>query len=157
MSRSAKGICRRRTRISLNTQKGYVKASFLEPDEEHDYTEQTLISLGEEVEHLLASGIHLNDITILVRKNKSIPRIADYFDKELHYKIVSDEAFRLDASLAICMMLDALRYLSDENNKIARAQLAIAYQNEVLQKGLDWNTLLLLPPKAIFLRHFLIK
>lgn len=132
----------------LNTQKGYVKASFLEPDEEHDYTEQTLISLGEEVEHLLASGIHLNDITILVRKNKSIPRIADYFDKELHYKIVSDEAFRLDASLAICMMLDALRYLSDENNKIARAQLAIAYQNEVLQKGLDWNTLLLLPAES---------
>ena len=41
----------------LNTQKGYVKASFLEPDEEHDYTEQTLISLGEEVEHL--SLIHI--------------------------------------------------------------------------------------------------
>ena len=141
----------------LNTQKGYVKASFLEPDEEHDYTEQTLISLGEEVEHLLASGIHLNDITILVRKNKSIPRIADYFDKELHYKIVSDEAFRLDASLAICMMLDALRYLSDENNKIARAQLAIAYQNEVLQKGLDWNTLLLLPAESYLPTAFLDK
>ena len=43
------------------------------------------------------------------------------------------------------MMMDALRYLSDEKNKIARAQLAVAYQNEVLQKGLDWNTLLLLP------------
>ena len=141
----------------LNTQKGYVKASFLEPDEEHDYTEQTLISLGEEVEHLLASGIHLNDITILVRKNKSIPRIADYFDKELHYKIVSDEAFRLDASLAICMMLDALRYLSDENNKIARAQLAIAYQNEVLQKGLDWNTLLFLPAESYLPTAFLDK
>ena len=126
-------------------QKGYVKATFLEPDETHDYIEQTLISLGEEVEHLLSSGIRLNDIAILVRKNKSIPRIADYFDKELHYKIVSDEAFRLDASLAICMMIDALRYLSDENNKIARAQLAIAYQNEVLQKNMDWNTLLLLP------------
>ena len=128
-----------------STEKGYVKVSFLEPDEEHDYTEQTLISLGAEVEHLLANGVRLNDIAILVRKNKSIPRIADYFDKELHYKIVSDEAFRLNASLAICMMMDALRYLSDENNKIARAQLAVAYQNEVLQKGLDWNTLLLLP------------
>ena len=126
-------------------QKGYVKATFLEPDETHDYIEQTLISLGEEVEHLLSSGIRLNDIAILVRKNKSIPRIADYFDKELHNKIVSDEAFRLDASLAICMMIDALRYLSDENNNIARAQLAIAYQNEVLQKKMDWNTLLLLP------------
>ena len=43
------------------------------------------------------------------------------------------------------MMIDALRFLSDESNKIARAQLAIAYQNEVLQKNLDWNTLLLLP------------
>ena len=127
------------------TEKGYVRVSFLEPDEEHDYIEQTLISLGAEVEHLLAHGVRLNDIAILVRKNKSIPRIADYFDKELHYKIVSDEAFRLNASLAICMMMDALRYLSDENNRIARAQLAVAYQNEVLQKGLDWNTLLLLP------------
>ena len=128
-----------------SVQKGYVKATFLEPDEAHDYTDQTLISLGEEVEHLLSSGVRLNNIAILVRKNKSIPRIADYFDKELHYKIVSDEAFRLDASLAICMMIDALRFLSDESNKIARAQLAIAYQNEVLQKNLDWNTLLLLP------------
>ena len=84
-----------------STEKGYVKVSFLEPDEEHGYTEQTLISLGEEVQHLLTSGVRLNDIAILVRKNKSIPRIADYFDKELHYKVVSDEAFRLDASLAI--------------------------------------------------------
>ncbi len=29
-----------------NKQQGYVKVEFLEPDEEHDYTEQTLISLG---------------------------------------------------------------------------------------------------------------
>lgn len=127
----------------------------MEPDEAHDYTDQTLISLGEEVEHLLSSGVRLNDIAILVRKNKSIPRIADYFDKELHYKIVSDEAFRLDASLAICMMIDALRFLSDESNKIARAQLAIAYQNEVLQKNLDWNTLLLLPIENYLPPHFL--
>lgn len=127
------------------TAKGYVKVSFLEPDEEHDYIQQTLISLGAEVEHLLASGVRLNDIAILVRKNKSIPRIADYFDKELHYKVVSDEAFRLDASLAICIMVDALRCLSDDDDKIACAQLAVAYQNEVLQKDLDWNTLLLHP------------
>lgn len=137
------------------TAKGYVKVSFLEPDEEHDYTEQTLISLGVEVGQLLASGVRLNDIAILVRKNKSIPRIADYFDKELHYKVVSDEAFRLDASLAICMMVDALRCLSDNDDKIARAQLAVAYQNEVLQKDLDWNTLLLHPSDSFLPAAFL--
>lgn len=35
-----------------NKQQGYVKVEFLEPDEEHDYTEQTLISLGMEVEQI---------------------------------------------------------------------------------------------------------
>lgn len=140
-----------------STAKGYVKVSFLEPDEEHDYTEQTLISLGAEVEQLLASGVRLNDIAILVRKNKSIPRIADYFDKELHYKVVSDEAFRLDASLAICIMVDALRCLSDGNDKIALAQLAVAYQNEVLQKDLDWNTLLLHPANNFLPPAFLTR
>lgn len=53
-----------------NKQQGYVKVEFLEPDEEHDYTEQTLISLGMEVEHLLQSGVKLKDIAILVRKIK---------------------------------------------------------------------------------------
>ena len=91
--------------------KGYVKVSFLEPDEEQNYTEKTLSAMGEEVQRLLSEGVKLNDITILVRKNKNIPPIADYFDKELHLPVVSDEAFRLDASLAICMLIDALRYL----------------------------------------------
>src|SRR3712207_726322 len=125
--------------------KGYIKVSFLEEDGERDYAEQTLISMGKEVERLLSSGVRLNDIAILVRKNKNIPRIADYFDKELHYKVVSDEAFRLRSEEAIRILIDALRYLSNEENAIARAQLAVGYQNEILQKGTDYNTLLLSP------------
>ena len=140
-----------------SSDKGYVKVSFLEPDEEHDYTEQTLISLGKEVEQLLSSGIRLNDIAILVRKNKSIPRIADYFDKELHFKVVSDEAFRLDASLAICMLMDALRTISNAGNRIACAQLILTYQNDVLKKGLDWNTILLHPAEEYLPPFFLEK
>ena len=115
-------------------EKGFVKVSFLEPDEEHDYTEQTLIALGTEVEQLLAAGVKLNDIAILVRKNKTIPRIADYFDKELHFKVVSDEAFRLDASLAVCMMMDGLRYLSNPENRIAKAQLMLNYELKIKQQ-----------------------
>lgn len=117
--------------------KGCVKVSFLEPDEEHDYTEQTLIALGNEVEQLLEAGVKLNDIAILVRKNKTIPRIADYFDKELHFKIVSDEAFRLDASLAICMMMDGLRYLSNPENRIAKAQLMLNYELKIKRTPTD--------------------
>ncbi len=104
--------------------KGYVKVAFLEPDDEHDYTEKTLIALGEEVQRLLEKGVQQNDIAILVRKNKNIPLIADHFDKELQLPVVSDEAFRLDASSAICLLMDALRYLSNPENLIARASLS---------------------------------
>ena len=109
--------------------KGYVKVSFLESDEEQNYTEKTLSAMGEEVQRLLSEDVKLNDITILVRKNKNIPPIADYFDKELHLPVVSDEAFRLDASLAICMLIDALRYLSNPEEKIARASLITNYSS----------------------------
>lgn len=104
-------------------QKGYVKVSLLEPDNEHGYLELTLIALGEEVQSLLIEGVRQDDIAILVRKNKNIPFIAEYFDKELHISVVSDEAFRLDASLAVCMLIDALRYLSNPEEKIAKASL----------------------------------
>lgn len=125
--------------------KGYVKVSFVEGNEERDYTEETLERLGAEVVRLRESGVRLNDMAILVRKNKNIPRIADYFDKELHCKIVSDEAFRLDASPAVCLLVDALRHLSEPDNEIVRARLIVNYCNEVMGQQKDWNELLLFP------------
>ena len=50
--------------------KGYVKVSFLEPDEEQNYTEKTLSAMGEEVQRLLSEGVKLNDITILVQQKQ---------------------------------------------------------------------------------------
>ena len=70
-------------------------------------------------------GIRLNDIAILVRKNKNIPPIANYFDRELGLSIVSDEAFRLDASTAVCTLVDALRTLAAPEDNIARATLTM--------------------------------
>ena len=126
--------------------KGYIKATFLEPDEEHNYTELTIISLGEEVQRLLEAGVKLNDITILVRKNKNIPPIADYFDKTMHLPVVSDEAFRLDASQAICMLIDALRYLSNPEDKVACASLMMNYELGIKKQEGDWDSLLTAKP-----------
>lgn len=123
---------------------GYVKTTFLNSDEEHDYIQNTLIALGNEIQILIENGVKLNDIAILVRKNKNIPPIADYLDKELHLPVVSDEAFRLDASIAVCMLIDALRYLSNSNDLIAATSLASTYQREVLfhdRDDIDWNRL----------------
>lgn len=103
--------------------KGYVSVQLLEADEAEDYKQQTLAALGNEVRRLLAEGIQLNDMAILVRKNKNIPPIADYFDKELGLPIVSDEAFRLDASTVICTLVDAIRHLAAPQDSIAKALL----------------------------------
>lgn len=132
-----------RQEISKDPGKGYVKVTFLPTKEDTTYAKDTLQQLVEEVENLVSQGICLKDIAILVRKNRSIPLIADYFDKKTPYKIVSDEAFRLDASLAICMIVDGVRYLAQPDNRIAKAQLASAYQNEILRRNIDFNTLLL--------------
>ena len=132
-----------RQETNRETVRGSVKFTFLTDKIDVSYQEETLQQLAEEVENMAQQGVSLNDMAILVRKNGVIPVVADYFDKHTPYRIVSDEAFRLDASLAINMLMDAIRYLVEPRNSIAQAQLAIAYQNEVLHKDMDLNTLLL--------------
>lgn len=132
-----------RQKTSKNSKEGYIKLSFLKNSEEHPYTDTTMELLAEEVDSLVKKGVRVNDIAILVRKNKSIPAIADYFDKNTPYRVVSDEAFRLDASLAVCMLIDGLRYISEPTDRIACARLAVAYQKEILKKDVDYNTVLL--------------
>lgn len=132
-----------RQKTSKDTNEGYIKISFLKNSEEHPYADTTMELLAEEVDSLVKKGVRVNDIAILVRKNKSIPAIADYFDKNTPYRIVSDEAFRLDASLAVCMLIDGLKYISEPTDRIACARLAVAYQKEILKKDVDYNTVLL--------------
>jgi ATP-dependent exoDNAse (exonuclease V) beta subunit len=125
-------------------ERGYVHIEFLEKEEELSYPEVCLQALGEQVDQLVHTGVKLSDIAILIRKNRNIPLIADYFSANYpDYRIVSDEAFRLDASAAIETMMNALRLLLDEHDEIASAQLARCYQQEVLHHEMDWNTLLL--------------
>lgn len=134
--------------------KGYVKVSFLSEKPDIAYVDDTLQQLAEEVDRLVTQGVRTQDIAILVRKNKTIPLIADYFDKHTSHRIVSDEAFRLDASSAVCMLMDGLRYLSEPEDRIVKARLAFAYQNEVLQHDIDLNALLLNDTDRYLPEHF---
>lgn len=128
---------------SPERRKGYIKLTFLPDNKEEPYAETMLQQLAEETDALIRKGIQTKDIAILVRKNKTIPAIADYFDKHTPYRIVSDEAFRLDASLAICMIIDGLRFLAMPDDLIAQARLAVAYQNEILHQDISLNTILI--------------
>ena len=128
---------------SKDVDAGYVKISFLKDSKAHPYADAMLEELAKEVDKLVHEGVRVNDIAILVRKNKTIPSVAEYFHEHTPYRIVSDEAFRLDASLAVCMLVDGIRFLAAPEDRIACARLAVAFQHEVLHKDIDLNTVLL--------------
>ena len=90
-----------------------------------DYQQTTLQRLVVDVRELLQRGVEASAIAILVRTNSYIPLIANYFMEQMpQVKVVSDEAFRLDASPAVMAIIIALRYLQHPDDTIARAYLA---------------------------------
>ena len=92
-----------------------------EKDTPEDYHEATLQRIQLSVKELMNNGVDANDITILVRVNREIPLICDYFNAHqdvLQVKVVSDDAFRLDASPAIVVIIDALRVLSAQDEAL---------------------------------------
>ncbi|MCR4959507.1 MAG: UvrD-helicase domain-containing protein [Prevotella sp.] len=100
---------------------GHVKVSLLPAD---DYEQTTLQLLCQQVKDLLAQGWKPADIAILVRANSYIPVIARYFMEQLpNVKVVSDEAFRLDASTAVMTIVQGLRLLAHPDDAIAQAYL----------------------------------
>lgn len=134
--------------------RGYVKATLIAKDPENPYQEATLAALGEEVRRLLASGVEMNDMAILVRFKKYFAPIADYFDKELHLPVVSDEAFRLDASQAVCLLMDGLRCLSNPDETIAKASLAESYRKGFMQESDELDHLLTAPAEEVLPEAF---
>lgn len=112
------------------------------PDE--DYQEHTLSLLVETIQQLRKQGIALSDIAILVRTNKHIPTIADFFAVHLpDVRIVSDEAFRLDASVSVCLLVQALHLLTHPDDLLAKATVAKLYQRSVRREAVAEQDLLI--------------
>lgn len=105
---------------------GFVSVKLL-PKE--DYDENMLKEILNTVKSLHEQGISYDKMAILVRENKYIPDVAKYFmDNDPEVKLVSDEAFRLDASLAVNVIVQSLHLLTHPDDAIAKAFLAKAYQ-----------------------------
>jgi ATP-dependent exoDNAse (exonuclease V) beta subunit len=122
---------------------GYVDIRLLPAD---DYQAQTFLLLAQTIGDLIAQGIPQQKIAILVRTNGVIPQIANYFMQQMpEVTIVSDEAFRLDASDAVGILIGALRLLIHPDDMLTKAALVKSYQCDVLGKHDDNNELLMSP------------
>jgi len=114
--------------------KGFVSIDFI-TDKAEDETYEDLVKkqLWEKLLLLNEAGIPANEICILTRYNKNMILLADYLSSlkteyplmaENHYlDLVSNEAFQLNSSLAVKIIIEALRCVADPENPISRAQL----------------------------------
>jgi len=120
--------------------KGFVSVRFVEKDGRKSQQAQAVVDT---MLQLQAAKIKPEDIMILVRSKSGIAKISEAFETYLskhpnidnatknYFKLVSDEAFRLSSSSAVCLIIDALRALSATDNAIAFAQLAYTYQEQI--------------------------
>ena len=109
-----------------------------------DYQEHMLQCTYESIAQLKAQGVPEDKIAILVRKNTTIQNIADYFmtnHPDIH--LVSDEAFRLDFSVAVNMLIAAIRVILQPSYELSKAFLVRTYQQMVLQNQRSISELLL--------------
>lgn len=112
------------------SQNGLVRVTLLAED---DYDENMLDSIENCIDELLEAEIPLNKIAILIRYNRHIPLIAGHFMKKRpELSIISDEAFRLDASLAVNTIIQALSLLTHPDDVLTKASLAVTYQKRIL-------------------------
>ena len=87
---------------------------------------QMLDELCQQVERLHREGLPYGKMAILLRKRKFADPIIRHFATRLpDVKIVSDEAFLLSSSLAINILIAAMRYMANPEDKVSLAFLAL--------------------------------
>ena len=120
---------------------GYVRVSFMGHDADSD---TTMTWMEDIIRQLLDHGVEQRKIAILARTNIEIEQTASYFQShDTGINIVSDEAFRLDASLAVTVIIAALRVIHDEQDLISCALLVKAWHIDILGHDIPGDDILL--------------
>ena len=124
--------------------KGCVRIKLFRYDSKNasDYKQKILNELIENIRQLLDQGYKQKDIAILARSKTVIPDIVDSFQNiDTNVSLVSDEAFRLDASLAVNVIIETLRLLTHPHDKLTESKLVKLYQQQVIKTEKDFNDL----------------
>lgn len=98
------------------------------PHEQLDTMEERTLNT---ILDLLEKGVMQKDIAILVRGKKEIASIASYIEDNSDVSIVSDEAFKLGASSAVRLVINAMTALARPDDTLAIAALKKEYGKEL--------------------------
>ena len=137
---------------------GYVKIIDVEHDKDETSDNAMCAEVLRTIESLLESGVNENDIALLLRYNTQIQQIVDYIaqhNPDIH--IFSSDAYRLDASIAVNMIIDALRWIIQPQREIALVQVAINYHHHVMGNEKPFAEILALKDTGYGLPTTLVK
>ncbi len=120
-----------------NDKKGYVRAKLYKKEDKDTYLQNTILDMAEQIRALQDKGLSLDRIAILVRTNLTGQLLVDSFNQYApDIRLVSDEAFLLEASVGIQMIIAALRLLIDKQHTdgISEKYLMLHYLRDVQKK-----------------------
>lgn len=110
-------------------------------------TDKALLPLQmieEELDRLLDKGVKPGDITILLRNKNDISTIANHFAvaRPDDLPMVSGEAFQLDSSHSVRIMVNAMRWIEDETDQAALASLVYEWRHCILHDQVSADDIL---------------
>jgi ATP-dependent helicase/nuclease subunit A len=124
-------------------QGGCVELKFYEGNQE-DYRELSLKRCIEIIEELQSKGVAPGDIAILVRTNSDGQQVARYIldygrsnlaNPEISYRIVSNEALKLNSSYTIKIIIGLFNFFANSANKPALIEAVILYHKYYKQNA----------------------
>ena len=119
--------------LEKNSGKGYVSVKILAGKSSDTAGDRMLDELTACVRRITGTGARPGSIAILVRSNKNIPLIATHLTDNLpEVQIVSDEAFRLDASLTVRTLVQALHLLTHRDDLLTAVSLVKTHRMYVM-------------------------
>ena len=98
--------------------------------------------VAEQVKELLDKGLQPADIAILTRRNKEIGMLAEWFEAHPEalaphkVRLVSGEAFKLESSDAVRLLVGAMRWVNDAEDVVSLVQVGIGWHGLVKRDGL---------------------
>ena len=116
---------------------GLVRITMLSAD---NYEDKMICETLDTINYLISKDIDASKIAVLLRKNGNIVKTANYLSEHLEgVKIVSDEAFRLDASISVLILVQSLQLLAHPEDRLAKSFLVKALQKQILCNELSDN------------------
>lgn len=116
---------------------GYAEVRLLDSENKNENkAEASRKQLTETLHTLLEEeGVNPSDITILVRNKNEVANIVADFNREFpRYSIVSESAYNLSSSVALRILIAAMRYIQHPDDNLNTIELAIAYNRFINKK-----------------------